>query len=137
MRRIFWLTVTIFTIILISAVVLTNVYSFKRFIKADCDDQETISKVYENQSTKNFLKGHPDHGFEPQGNRKSFPSQCMYWFYDADGVKQSNLWVVIDTERHNNDFTMGICFDHDSKEPRKISPFDVPDLTSENCNYAY
>lgn len=133
MRRIFWLTVTIFTIAIIVTVVLVNVYSLQRFAKADCNDSELIAKIHDQQIAKNFIKANPEYEFEIQGTRSSFPSQCQYLFYFADGVIQKNLWLTIDTGRHDNIFGTSMCFDHSDDEPRFIDPYHVPDLTSKNC----
>lgn len=102
-------------------------------MKADCTDEETISKVYENPTVKNFQKNHPEYQFELQGNREYFPEQCQYWFYNTGGIIQHNLWIIIEKEKNYDVSTKWMCFDHTGKEPLRLDPYDVPDLTSKNC----
>ena len=132
MRKIPFLLLTIFTIIVISVIIVLAVFSFSRYIGNSCDESHMIDGIYNTREVQNFLKSYPDAEFQIKDDT-IHNYQCMYWFYHMDGKSQENLWML--TDNTGKLFRSSwMCVDNTEDHPIYFAPHDVPEITQENCS---
>ncbi|MCV0431844.1 hypothetical protein [Nitrosopumilus sp.] len=108
-RKIFWLAVAIFSMIIIGTVLYINVLSFERLLPLECNaTEEWLRGKTDFLAMKNFLENHPDSEFKNLGNIENMSRYCQYAFVSEtqEGTRQititldKNLQLVRTTSNH-------------------------------------
>ena len=98
-RRLFWMSVSIFTIVIIGIVVYMNILSFERLFPLKCDvTEEWLKGKTDFLVVKNFLENHPDAEFKNLGNMENMPRFCQYAFVEENGENTEQIVITIDKD---------------------------------------
>ncbi|KAF6246358.1 hypothetical protein C6990_09530 [Nitrosopumilus sp. b3] len=96
-RKIFWFSVTAFSVIIIGAVLYMNALSFERLFPLDCDvSEEWLRGKTDFLVVKNFLDNHPDSKFNNLGNMENMPRYCQYEFVEEKQGDAKRLKITMD-----------------------------------------
>ncbi len=96
-RKIFWLLVTIFTVLLIGAVLYMNILSFERLFPLKCDvTEEWLRGKTDFLVVRDFFEKYPDSKFENLGNMKNMPKFCQYAFVSENEGKIREMIITVD-----------------------------------------
>lgn len=96
-RKIFWLSVTIFSILIIGAVLYMNILSFERIFPLDCDvTEEWLRGKTDFLVVKNFLNNYPDSEFKNLGNMENMPRYCQYAFVAEKQGEIKQMVITVD-----------------------------------------
>ena len=97
LRKIFWLSVTVFTLMIIGAVLYMNILSFERLFPLKCDiAEEWLRGKTDFLVVKDFFEKYPDSRFENLGNMKNMPKFCQYAFVSEHEGKTKEMIITVD-----------------------------------------
>ena len=96
-RKVFWILVSIFTVIVISSVLYMNALSFGRLFPLKCDvTEDWLRGKTDFLAVKNFLENHPDAEFKNLGNMENMPKFCQYAFVEEKNEEVKQMVITVD-----------------------------------------
>ncbi|MCE2507047.1 MAG: hypothetical protein J4F36_11410 [Nitrosopumilaceae archaeon] len=96
-RKIFWICISVFTMIIIGIVLFMNVLSFERLFPLECDvSEEWLRGKTDFLVVKDFFDRYPDSKFENLGNMKNMPKFCQYAFVSENDGKTRQMIISVD-----------------------------------------
>ena len=96
-RKLFWTSISIFTIVIIGFVLYVNVLSFERLFPLECDvSEEWLRGKTDFLVVKNFLEQFPDAKFENLGNKENMSRYCQYAFIEQKDGQIRQMIITVD-----------------------------------------
>ena len=96
-RKLFWTSLSIFTMIVIGVVLYMNILSFERLFPLECDvSEEWLRGKTDFLAVKNFLDNYPNAEFKNLGNMENMPRYCQYSFVEEKQGDTKQMRITMD-----------------------------------------
>ena len=110
-RKIFWISVTIFTLAIIATVITMFVLTFEKYFPIECDiSEEWFYTKIDFVIIAEFFDKYPGSKFENKGNLEKKPNYCLYSFKYSDSVK-----MEITVDKHQRIQTISVSGLHSTQ----------------------